>query len=78
MALLNNELNINNFSQWLSNLVDSVNENTRQISKQLPAIEYTLLNLDTVPVEDIKTALDALQSRIERLETALKNKGIFL
>jgi hypothetical protein len=78
VALLNNELNINNFSQWLSNLVDSVNENTRQISKQLPAIEYTLLNLDTVPVEDIKTALDALQSRIERLETALKNKGIFL
>lgn len=76
------DMNINHLQLWFSNVVDIYNENLRLISDQInsisPGFSLTVTTLDTAPVDDIKNALDALQSRIERLEQQLNNKGLLL
>ncbi len=76
------EMNINHLQLWFANIVDILNENIRLIGEEInaisPGFSLTLTTLDTAPVDDIKNALDALQSRIEKIETALNNKGLLL
>jgi uncharacterized small protein (DUF1192 family) len=75
-------MNINHLQLWFANIVDIINENTRLIAEEInaisPGFSLTITTLDTAPVDDIKDALGALQSRIERLEQQLNNKGLLL